>query len=46
MLQVWPALREQSFLLAPESVSESQSVVSDSLPPHGLQSMEFSRPEY
>ena len=26
--------------------SESRSVVSDSLQPHGLQSMEFSRPEY
>ena len=29
-----------------ESESESCSVVSDSLQPHGLQSMEFSRPEY
>ena len=38
MLQVWPALREQTSLLAPESESESQSVVSDSLPPHGLYS--------
>ena len=28
-----------------ESESESHSVVSDSLPPHGL-SIEFSRPEY
>ena len=28
------------------SESESRSVVSDSLRPHGLQSMEFSRPEY
>ena len=28
------------------SESESRSVLSNSLGPHGLQSMEFSRPEY
>ena len=35
------------FQLSPcEGSLESRSVVSDSLRPHGIQSMEFSRPEY
>ena len=43
-----PALAGGLCTMAPlgKPESESQSVVSDSLQPHGLQSMDFSRPEY
>ena len=41
----WATLVQAVSLACLESESESHSVVSDSLKPHGL-SVEFSRPEY
>ena len=37
---------KRTFCLSPEWVSESHSVVSDSVTPWTMQSIEFSRPEY